>query len=230
MAIPYRACRMILHSKKLLGVGRSLSEVVIERVELDVLTARFKLSSEGPLGALASEVPALPTFPTEETTDEERKLIEMTFGYAGLQMGLHPEDPRLFQPIPEAEKLLEFEANLLTNAYKRLLNSGQGSVLVWFNKHLGPLQGVEKRDFAALAYSVLRQNVDIPLDERRQLMVERLERLVKNARKSMDFKLELSALRTLATVQGLTFKAEEDGQRDLLALLGKPPTPYEFTG
>ena len=220
LAAAYRTTRAILQCKRLLPLGKSLQEALAH--DGRVFTNIQSMDPTSALGALSDLREAV--LPTDGSDLEN---LSVMHGFAALHLGYGPEDPCLhwFHKdligyfMPDVHQLVMFEDMLLRKVQKPLAQGGKHLALKRMEKILGPASPYERRDWAGLPMSRLRDLAASTTEDDRALMIARLERIAAQAEDALDVRAALSALRQVAAVQGLLFMDNDKQRRQLLELL-----------
>ena len=228
LAAAYRTTRLLLLTRRLLNPGQSLNEAVQELVSADLLDIQAPFDPTTVMAPIGTLVGSIPTLPHKESEPKERQAIATAHAAAAVKLGYDPDDPVLawMQPetfercFPDTRELLVFDAEIVAAAGEQMVARGRAAASALLMCALGKPSTIERKDWASLPMSYLRDFSATSTDDDRTLMVARLEDIASRAKNSLDIRTELMALRMVATVQGLSFADESKGQRELLLLLG----------
>lgn len=221
----YRTTRAILQCKHLLPLGKSLQEAVSH--DNRIFSNPQSIDPTSALGALSEHHEAVLVH-----EGSNLKALSLMHGFAALQVGYEVDDPCLhwFQEsligefLPDQNQLLEFENEILRKTEVAVESGGRGRGLRRLESLLGRASPYERRDWAGLPMSRLRDLVSSNSEDDRALMIARLERLARQAEEALDVRGALSALRQISAVQGLLFLDNDKKRRQLIELLSTSPT------
>jgi hypothetical protein len=210
-------------SRRLLTQGQALATAIED-------TSIFRTVPIDPSSVLRDAIPwliDLPTVPTQETTQEEANRLANAHGFTALKLGLDPDDPCLhwFAPehflefFPSAQELLAFEDGLLRYIGRAMVTKGQMVAMARLEKVFGQCSTYERRDWTGLMRAYARDFVSTDTEDDRQVMILRLEGIIRKAQEALDLKTELSAVRQLQAIQGLLFQDQEKTSRETQVLL-----------
>jgi len=221
IATVYRTTRALLLCRRLIGPGHLLPPFQEAQRRLPIDPAALPIALLGSL----DDLPALPTSP-----EDAPRLASAHLGLA-IMLGADPNDEVLhwfagdlfLEFCPSYEALQRFEQGLVAFAGRSLLEKGRLAALKRLEKALGPCSMFEKSDWAKLPQHYVNEITSTSTDDDRNLMVHRLEALLARARASLDTRLELSILRQLGSVQGLTFQEGDKSMKELALAFSQPP-------
>lgn len=222
LAAAYRTTRAILMSRFCLVEGQTLNESFYENTKnIFESTAAFSRNS---ILDILNKPQGTPALPRKDSSPTEIEDISIMHGYVAMRLGYSPGDPCLHwfdralisEWMPSAEQLLRYEAELVTDAGEVLVSKGRIGAMCRLSDILGKPSAPERSDWAALPMAYVRDLAVTTTEDDRALMVARLEDLAQKAQNNLDLKTELTALRTLATIQGLTFFDDNKSEREML--------------
>lgn len=221
-ALVYRTTRALLLCRRLIAPGELLPPLQEINRAIPVDPSTLPLSLLGEL----DDLPALPT-----GIDDAGRLANAHLGIAIL-LGIDPNDEVLhwfsnadlfLEFCPSFESLQRFEAELVEFAGKALIQKGRLAALKRLERVFGTAAALEKSDWAKLPQHYVNEITSTSTDDDRTLMVHRLEGLLSRARASLDTRLELSILRALASIQGLTFQEGDKSMKELALAFSQQP-------
>lgn len=133
-------------------------------------------------------------------------------GRAGVAGLLHPVTCR--RAWPTRSQVIYFESMLIEETISQCA-LGRSEAAIYLAESYG-LREREVRSVLATAATELRGRYDMDIEEKRALLVARLEHFVGRARGAFDLNNEMKALKVLAVVEGLTRTEPEDANKQFL--------------
>ncbi len=143
------------------------------------------------------------------------------------------EGPRWW---PSPADLCEYEATLLDYTLGLLVDSGNSHALSVLTQphdlfHI-PLRRFEAANLLRLTLQEAYNRQYAEVEEHRAVVSIRLEDLIQRSRQAMDMRVELGAIKQLATVQGVTRSEPEDAQSEFARVVrrvaNEAPTPPQL--
>ena len=226
LALAYRTTRAILIARHLLPAGSAFQEL-----PWDTTGRVVPIDPSTPLRDAGAFLNGRPTLPDVRSSPDEIVALAKGHCLVALLLGADPDDPALhwFQEdhfeefYPTFFEMLAYEAALLKNVGRVLVNRGRTYAFKRLERVFGEPSVFERRDWAALPVNYLREFASNSTEEDRMLMVARLESIADRARRSLDVRLEAQCARALASILGLTFQDDEKKKKELFMLLNKAP-------
>lgn len=136
--------------------------------------------------------------------------VEFPHMFSVAMCGATNKNLKAFYPTPR--EIVNYEQELLCIASEKLVDKGQIEVLRYFQKE----GGFSEEEVAIILRMCKKRNrmfLDDDIEDSRATMIMRLEAAVVRARKSLDLRAELAALKMLSTTMGLD-KVERPGELD----------------
>lgn len=126
--------------------------------------------------------------------------------------------------MPTPERIVEREMELIEEVAKLLAFHGAAKTRGWLRSFMG-LSNLEAGHAMTLskAWTVALHSSSV--EENLAMMTRRLEGIAERARKAMDLKTEIQAMKYLGQIQGLTQVSEDERAKSLIKLLQNNPLP-----
>jgi hypothetical protein len=235
VALTYRTSRAILRSRRLVEEGQTLATAAANTRYL--LRQTYPIDVNDPIvghlvGTDLNLVCSTAPFPDLEHTKHDTAALHT---FVALELGepdnsdllFWLETPRILEHFPPIETLLDFERQLVEFAGKRLAAGNRPGCFSALESVFGKLCAAEEDDIQRLPFTYLkRYSVSTP-DDDRALMIARLERAARRAAASMDTRTEVSVLRSIAQIQGLTYQDADNEQKNMREVFRSAPKSAE---